>query len=514
MARFNTRRRNPRQTVNYEGAKAYQLSPKLNLYTQVCCASLQPKFYEPDVEAQLEKLRNTLKQVDPEFVLKLAVYAREKMHLRSVPLVLLVELAKTGYRGSLLRKATTRVIQRADEITELLSYYALANQQNWIEQNGSTKKLRKLANAIKKGIRDAFYKFDEYQFAKYNKKNAEIRLRDALFLTHPKPRNEKEAQLFKKIANDELSTPYTWETQMSEVGQQKFETEEEKQKAFKERWEKLILSRRIGIMALVKNLRNLLKYQVSEEVLKEVIGILQDEERIRKSKMFPFRFYTAYKEVSNYCSNDFHYLPKLIQELLRALEDAALTLIDSVDILRNGKILIACDVSGSMWERIAPKSIILYKDIGLVLGALAAKRLGAYVWLFDNKLENLTSELLKYDKVFPVVEKIDGGGGTYGYLIPQKLCEEKIAVDKVLIFTDMQMWGDEDFDYWWKKYKQEVNPEAKLYIFDLAGYGTSPIDEVEKDVWFIAGWSEEIFKVLSAIEKGSDAIKEIEKIRI
>ena len=66
------------------------------------------------------------------------------------------------------------MVARADEITELLAYYQMANERF------KAKKLNKLSRQIQKGLAMAFNKFDEYQFAKYNRK-ASITLKDALF---------------------------------------------------------------------------------------------------------------------------------------------------------------------------------------------------------------------------------------------------------------------------------------------------------------------------------------------
>ena len=52
-----------------------------------------------------------------------------------------------------------------------------------------------------------------------------------------------------------------------------------------------------------------------------------------------------------------------------------------------------------------------------------------------------------------------------------------------------------------------------MYLFDLSGYGNTPL-KISDNVCFISGWSDKIFNVLDALEKGSNAIKEIEKIEI
>src|SRR6185312_11467225 len=103
---------------------------------------------------------------------------------------------------------TGRIIKRADEITELLSYYSLANKRTGMKQ------LNKLSKQLQKGLNESFNKFDEYQFAKYNRQAA-VKLKDALFLVHPKAKDEAQQVLFNKIIRDELAIPYTWETELS-----------------------------------------------------------------------------------------------------------------------------------------------------------------------------------------------------------------------------------------------------------------------------------------------------------
>lgn len=60
----------------------------------------------------------------------------------------------------------------------------------------------------------------------------------------------------------------------------------------------------------------------------------------------------------------------------------------------------------------------------------------------------------------------------------------------------------------WLEYKK-MAPEARLYLFDLVGYGCTPLSVGENDVYIIGGWSDRIFDVLDAIDKGDDAITAI-----
>ena len=119
------------QTKNYEGDLAFTLSPDLELYSKVCTTALGGEFYIPDTNDLLNSIKTLVRKNDPLFVAQLAVYARESMYLRAIPLVLAVELAKVHKGDDLVRRMTRRVINRADELAEILVYYAKANKKNW-----------------------------------------------------------------------------------------------------------------------------------------------------------------------------------------------------------------------------------------------------------------------------------------------------------------------------------------------------------------------------------------------
>ena len=168
------------QLRNYEGEMAYKMSAELELYSAAVTSMLNDKIYQSykEIFAHIAEL---IKQVDPTFVAKLAIYIREEMHLRSIPLFLIVALAKIHNGDDLVCKTINRVVMRADEIMELLICYQMFNADC-----KSTKKLNHLSRQVQNGLKLAFNKFDEYQFAKYNRNNLEVKLKDALFLVHPK----------------------------------------------------------------------------------------------------------------------------------------------------------------------------------------------------------------------------------------------------------------------------------------------------------------------------------------
>ena len=505
--KFNVKAKGSNQITNYEGAPAYKLSAALELYSAVVTTSLSKTFYEGDGLKRIERLRSLIKQNDPLFVAQLAVYAREKMYLRAVPLVLTVELAKVHNGDDLISRLVSRVIKRADEITELLAYYQMANQRK------DMKKLNRLSKQLQRGLALAFNKFDEYQFAKYNRAT-EVKLRDALFLVHPKAKDEAQQGLFNKIVNDGLEVPYTWETQLSALGQQKFASDAEKASAFRAKWQELIDSERLGYMALMRNLRNMLEAGISTEHLNRVAERLSDPAQVARSKQLPFRFLAAYRELKNVKS------PR-VSKLLNALEAAILASVQNLKGFdENTDVLVACDTSGSMWQPISPKSSVQLYDVGLVLGMLLQSHCQSVMTgIFGDtwKIINLPQQQVLANADALRSRQGEVGYATNGYLVIKDLIQRKQKVDKVMIFTDCQLWNShysgESISKYWAQYKK-IAPDAKLYLFDLAGYGQSPLEVKSNDVALIAGWSDKVFEILEALENGESALSQIRNINL
>ena len=65
----------------------------------------------------------------------------------------------------------------------------------------------------------------------------------------------------------------------------------------------------------------------------------------------------------------------------------------------------------------------------------------------------------------------------------------------------------------WLKYK-EIAPQAKLYLFDLQGYGMSPLKLLDNDVALVAGWSDKVFDMLQAIDEGKSVVEQIRNIEL
>ena len=503
--KFNFLKKTNTILKNYEGAPSYQLSPEMELYSATVTSLLHDSFYEK-AEERLLRLQQLIEKVSPEYCAKLAVYARRSMNLRSVPIVLSVELAKKADAGAWVGKAIEQIVLRPDEITETLAYYQQTNKRT------GTKRLNRLSKQIQKGLAKAFNRFDEYQFAKYNQ-NTEVKLRDALFLVHPKPKDLAQQVVFDKITQNTLSTPYTWETELSALGQLHFGSEKAKNKAFRAKWEELILSKKVGYMALLRNLRNMLECNISDECLDMVLSYLSEENAVRTAKQLPFRYWSAYRELSNITDGR-------VTKVIDALEKAMLLSAQNIKGFENDtRVVLACDVSGSMQQRLSAKSSLMYYDIGLLLAMLLQSRCKNVVTgMFGDtwKVIQMPSKSILSNVAAFHQREGEVGYSTNAHLVIEDLLKREYQADKVMIFTDTQLWNSQNRDAnsiktAWQNYKRKF-PKAKLYLFDLAGYGQSPMRVESGDVYLLAGWSDKIFEVLDALEHGQGIVDFIQGI--
>jgi 60 kDa SS-A/Ro ribonucleoprotein len=179
-------------------------------------------------------------------------------------------------------------------------------------------------------------------------------------------------------------------------------------------------------------------------------------------------------------------------------------------------------VSGSMQKPISPRSKVLLYDVGLVLAMLLQSRCQHVVTgLFGDVWQRIT---LPQGPVLGNVQALYGranavGYSTNGYLVVQDLRQRGEVVNKVMLFTDCQLWSgpgrNDALAQEWAAYRANVAPQARLYLFDLAGYGPTPLDvRAEQGVALIAGWSDKVFDVLAALENGGDALTEIQQVEL
>jgi hypothetical protein len=174
-----------------------------------------------------------------------------------------------------------------------------------------------------------------------------------------------------------------------------------------------------------------------------------------------------------------------------------------------------------MQTPVSAKSKILLYDVGLMLAMLLHSRCkNVEVGMFGDSWKTISvprSNILGNVQQFYRREG-EVGYATNGYLVIKDILSHRVRMDKVMIFTDGQLWDSSmsgnQIQTFWLRYKKEVSPDAKLYLFDLQGYGRAPLQILQNDVYLIAGWSDKVFEVLAALENGSSALDAINKIEL
>jgi hypothetical protein len=326
-------------------------------------------------------------------------------------------------------------------------------------------------------------------------------------LTHPK----EPSNIISDILDDNLKPPKTWETQISLHGNKP------------EVWHDLIDSRKLPYMATLRNLRNLLTtgeddQGIDDEHLDAVLSYITNEKAVKNSKQFPFRFLSAYRQLED--------IPhERLSEVLDALEEAMYISYSNIPHLP-GTTLLSCDVSGSMnWDTISRNSKILPMDIGVMMSMATHKYTDkAITSAFGTdfaiiQVPKRTSGIIKNaEKFIQDAQKV--GWSTNGWKVIKHLNDNRKYVDRIMIFTDEQLYddrgslfhqGQHSIQNEWHKYQKEINPHAKLYIFDLSGYGTALFPEHDRSVAIINGWSNKVFNFIKTEETKPNAqVKYIE----
>ena len=421
----------------HEGGRASRITALQELKRSVMsCMLFENQFYENGVENS-DRIKELVSKVKPEDAVQVAISARNDMHLRHAPLWIARWLAKEPKAkvGDLL----PQIVQRADELAEFVSMY-------WKD------KKEPLSKQVKKGLAASFQKFNEYQLAKYNRDGV-VKLRDVLFMCHAKPKDEEQAQLWKKLIDNTLETPDTWEVALS-AGKDKKAT-----------FERMIAENTLGDMAFMRNLRNMVQAGVDEKLVKESM------KGRTFGKVFPYRFIAAAKNAPSFADD-------LEKKMLTSLgEHPKLT----------GKTVLLIDVSGSMDAEMSGKSEMKRMDAACGVAVLAREICeDVRTYTFSNRLVEVANV-----HGFGLIEKIQNSqphGGTELWSAIRKI-DEKVDYDRLIVFTDEQAHDS-----------MEKKPKGQLYVVNVGAYqnGVAYGNSIHID-----GFSEKIIDFIMEYEKQS-----------
>lgn len=467
MSKFNTT--NTIKTVNKCGAPAYSMDAKSKLVTQILTSFFNESKYYGDNSAEMQETIKAVIAKEPQFVSNLAVFARRAFNMRSVSHVLTAYLAHETSGKPYVRRTIDGVVLRGDDLTETMAFY--------LSTFG-----KPIPNSLRRAIADKLVTFDEYTLAKYKGDNKAVKMRDLICLCRPRPQTSRQEDLFKRCLENRLETPLTWESELSANGNNA------------ETWEKLIDSGKVGYMALLRNLRNIIRANPSN--IQTVYDIIQDPERVRKSKQLPFRFYSAYKAVADIAGS------KTFDVLENALESS----VDNMPKLP-GTTVIAVDVSGSMSSPVSEKSEVKCYEIAMLLGLLANRICdNSIFYIFNNNIKKIA--VSSRCSILENVKNTICCGGTIMALPFQKMIDDKIHADRIIVLSDNMnnggLWGNFPTQHYADEYRRITNNDIWVHGVDLQGYGTQQFHGAKTNI--IAGWSEKVLDFILLAEQGEDTL--------
>jgi hypothetical protein len=513
MSRYNVKQ-TPKQpdVVNHQGGLSYKLDPKSELVS-ILATGFDNTYYEKlsDREIRFKNLIVDIAKKEPEFVAKALVYSRVVMGQRSVsqfgavaltPLLSGNPVAKRFFSKRDKKGNVGGIVFRLDDVLEIVACYQHFNPG------------KALPNSMKKGFKAALEAADAYELAKYQGKNKQVSLVDIVNLVRPKP-SDLMQETFKQLMTGQLKQFNTVEDKNTKSGQEvaakvkagtitKAQAEVELKVAKESNYAELIKTRKIGYLALLRNLRNILETTNNGDLIKEACELLIDEKLIRKSLVFPHQIDLALEVLLSEIGAS-KALP-FIKSLDKAYE---LAIPNLTELFSHGRTAVVFDSSGSMSSTIklanrkaGNKSAI---EKAALVAATLAKGINADVYHFADFTEAIKFNPL--DSINTIKKQFITKQGAVGYGTAFDSIFKTIGknYDRVFIISDMQ--GNAMLE-------RNAYNNMHVYSIDMCGYGTTMFKPGNK-VYALYGYTAEMYEMVKRVELDPKAIiKAIEAIEI
>ena len=514
-------------TVNRQGFKAYSLPEELRLLTMLNTLKLDPQYYRTENETMRE-LRDLVEHLDPYFVAQAIVYSRcmgEGMrsinHLAAAILAPLTKGLEWGKRfyGPFDKKAGKNgCIFRPDDMSEIKDViYTLGAHS--------------LPATVRNGFKAAIESYDNYRLAKYRKS-----IIDICNLVHANPNNSNAEitddygvvmKTLDAIMKGFAVSADTWEVAQSDAGQQVAKavkegklTKEEGEKVLKEakadNWETLLKDNKLGIIAALRNIRNIMQNPRSE-IIDMWCALIQNQDIIKKNLVLPIYFDLAYDIVNK----EFNTIDGA-NKVKDALQDGYTKSIPNLSAIFTGKTCIVVDCSGSMGQYISdgvhePERWNYWsvRDIGTsacqykagLIAATIAKATGADIIKFGNRANYF--QYNQYENVFSLAHKIGTSeyGGTSPHMAFDLLTQSRRVYDRIIFISDNEVNSYNLTSSSYKNYLRICSPY--IYAIDLAAYGTTPL--AGNKIAYFYGYGKSLYEDMTKNEFNPSAV--IDKVK-
>lgn len=529
----------PTNTINLAGGTAYKFSDKHSLAQLASTGCFGNTFYA-DAENQLVKVTELANKVDPAFLAKIAIVARQKSFMKDMPATLAAILAKKDI--NLLKKVFKKTI---DDMK-------MARNFVQIIRSGVTGR-KSLGTAPKNLLNNMINSMTAEQLLRASVGN-DPSLSDVIKLTHPTPANAERAALYGYLTGKEAAGPGKplIEERVSKSGKPvvihrynpknlpKFIKDFEAFKKSKEgevpavdfrlldsvglspaQWAELAVKSNWHTVRM--NLNTFARHGVFTipGMADSIAQKLADAEVISKVKVFPYQLMAAYMNADS----------TVPQEVTNALQQAMEYATNNIPKF-NGKVYVLPDVSGSMscaitGNRGTSTSKMRCIDVAALIAASVARvNPSTEIIPFESDVISIKDlKLNPMDSIMTNAQKLAsvGGGGTNCSAPLTMLNNRKATGDLVIYISDNESWVDSNKTYGYRGtetlrqfdiFKQR-NPNAKLVCIDLTPNSTTQAGE-RTDILNIGGFSDNVFEVIAAFTDGGfgthwvDVIEKVE----
>ncbi|WP_220183589.1 TROVE domain-containing protein [Streptomyces diacarni] len=256
-------------------------------------------------------------------------------------------------------------------------------------------------------------------------------------------------------------------------------------------WEAVLPS--MGLMAQLRNLRNLDRAGISDRAAAQVIDRLTDPEQIARSRQFPYRFLSAYRAA-----------PSL--RWARALEKALAASTANVPALP-GRTLLLVGTSASMRGTVSARSKVTHADIGALIGATLAQR-GERVEMFGFAGGHSRHELPAGGAVLKAIEafcarlgEVGHGTETVAALRAATKATTGSCSSRTCRRSDTRAGRREAG----VSVSEAVPASVPLFGVNTTGYAPSALDPSRPNRFEIGGFSDKLFTMMELLVDGESA---------
>lgn len=502
MAKFATRETNihaPIQTTStrvltHEGGIGFEREPESALFLLAATNMVSDNtFYETgkDRDDRFEQLVHVVTATNPQWLAAFIPYLRDTMQMRSASIVAAAEYVRAGGKNG--RQLVDAACRRADEPAEMIAY--------WRSRHG-----RSIPQPIKRGVADACRRlYTERNVLKFDGTAHAWRFADVIETVHAKPNADWQSNLWKYLldarhhadGSTEGLPTLTADKALRELpelerrGALGSETWDQANWSWErlsgwlpggmdaEAWEAVIPQ--MGYMALLRNLRNFDQAGVSDEVADRIMAKLADPEEVAKSRQFPIRFYSAFREIGSL---------RWSYALEKAL-DASMTNTPAM----SGKTLVLIDTSASMNSGMSERSKRTRAELAALFGASISQRSEQADMVIYASGTAEHNELLRMP-LLRAVETLGALIGSVGHGTETfaSLARHYAGHDRVVILTDEQAHDAGRYQL----------PDVPIYTFNLAGYSPAHLPSGERDRYTFGGLTDAAFSLLPMLEGTRD----------